>query len=172
MDVRCSVCGCITDGELMKNYTLCGKEIDVCNFCKKQLDAIAENPIGLQQSARNLLNMNTKGKRSEEVNALLKNHFRELGISTALPEQIKDGETAMNTQSGLSLQAQVNELKNRLDALQASYQSFHRRYIIGKVLGIVLPILLVIIMFIIMIATGALGNLKDYYETIVEYSTM
>ena len=76
-----------------------------------------------------------------------------------------------NVKNG-SLEDEIADLRAQLQALSDSFNGFRKRYIISKIVSIALPVVLIIIMLIIVIASGAVGNLVNYYNTIVDYANM
>lgn len=164
MSNRCEICGCITEEEMLRSYTLSGKQMKICSFCKKQLDAIDRDPQANAQQALNLLNMDTQGKRSAETQRLLSEHFESLEITG----EKQSAESAPSQ----PLEKEVRELKQRIDSLESELNGFRRRYVITKILEIVIPIAFIVLMLIILVASGALKNLFGYYNTIMDYANM
>ena len=188
MDTHCQICGCITEESQLGDYEISGRTLKACRICRKSLDSIKQNPAVHAGEAYNIVNMNTGSRRSAEVQNLLVAHFASLGVAfqqapPAAPVQpmppVQPVQTAQPVQQvTYAASAQGNteqelaQLRKEFDELKKSYEGFRRRYYIAKIISITLPILLVIIMFIIMIKSGALENLFNYYNTIVEYANM
>ncbi|MBQ5996191.1 MAG: hypothetical protein IJL63_10110 [Clostridia bacterium] len=162
MDVRCEVCGCRTEENQLGEVLLAGRKTMACPVCKKSLGSIAKNPRQHLSEAQNLLNMDTGTRRSAEVQSALTSFFGTLGL---LGEPAEAADPAAH-------EAELEALRHDLDELKSRFDRFYRRYVISKILAIALPVLLVVIMLIILLASGAVGNIIDYYNTIVEYSNM
>lgn len=183
MDFRCEICGCKTEPQELKSYTLQGEEINACSFCRKQLESIKKAPKDFENDAKSLLNMNTNGKRSEKVQLLLKVELDSLGVDTSpavnnqnafMPQgaRVNSPSPAVQNVKNGSLEDEIADLRAQLQALSDSFNGFRKRYIISKIVSIALPVVLIIIMLIIVIASGAVGNLVNYYNTIVDYANM
>jgi len=164
MNGRCDVCGCKTEQEQLKEYMLSGEKREICVFCKKQLDAVAQDPVGNSESAKNMLSRDTKGNRTPETQSLLKKHFSALGISA---DADANAAAKPQAQSG-----EVEELKRKVEELSNELKSFKRNYWLSKILSIVLPIVLTVVMLIVLIASGALKNIFGYYDYLSELANM
>lgn len=147
---------------MLRSYELGGRELKICNFCRKQLDSVERDPVNNRQQAMNLLEMDTQGKRSADTQRRLTEHFGKLGISDNTESKAAESD----------LQKQVTELNEKVNTLESELHAFRRRYIISKILGITLPVAFVVLMLIILVASGALKNLFGYYNTIMDYANM
>lgn len=163
MSERCEVCGCVTEEEMLKSCQLGSAEVKVCSFCKKQLDSIEKNPKENYENALNLLNMDTSGRRSEKVQKALREKLEGLGISEE--SQPADGGEGASAK-------ELEELREKVDSLESELKAFKKRYVMTKILEVVIPIAFIVIMLIVIVASGALKNIFNYYETIMEYANM
>ena len=166
MDARCEICGCLTDEQSLTECELSGEQFRICSYCKKSLEAIAENPGESSEQAVNIFSMENS-HRSERAKRALGRYFAMLGVSGNPKPSAKATAAAAAAPSD-----EIKELTEKVEKLQNDLDRFKRRYFISKALEIAIPILLIIIVFIVMIASGALDNLKNYYDTILEYANM
>ena len=187
MDFRCEICGCKTEQQELREYGLSGESFNACNFCRKQLDSIKKSPAQMSSDAKNLLNMNTNGRRSQKVQDSLEKEFAAVGISfspavteapfvpaSAMPASpVQSVMPNSNQPAGNNpLENEVADLRQQLQKLSDSFFAFRRRYYIVKIVSVVLPVVLVLLMLIVLVASGALKNLFNYYNTIMDYANM
>lgn len=165
MDARCEICGCLTEEQSLTECEISGERFKICSYCKKSLEAIAENPGESSEQAVNIFSMENS-HRSERAKKALGRYFASLGVS-GNPKSSAKAPAAAAAQSD-----ELKELTEKVEKLQNDLDKFKRRYFISKALEIAIPILLIVIVFIVMIASGALDNLKNYYDTILEYANM
>lgn len=196
METRCKVCGCITDSIELSSVTLSGKSFDVCPYCLKELNSINDDPVKNANAARKLLSTNANGKRDPECSAMLYRHFYSLGIepqekidaelaSSAIskfpapqnaitPQTVKPQEAPKNTPApqNKDLQAEVEELKAKVEEMSSSLKKFKRRYYLSRIFGVIAPVLLTLIMLLIFLKMGFLDKIFEYYDFLGKYASM
>lgn len=177
MNGRCDVCGCKTEDGELKKCNVGGKEYDLCVFCRKQFEKISQSPRENSETARNLLFMDTNGKRADECQASLAKAFASLGIDTekhsepeAEPKSPYMPKTAESAERlAKPVEAEVAQLKKQVADLNEELNKFKKHYFLSKILGFIVPVVFVFVMLIILLASGALQNIFDYYGLLSEY---
>ncbi len=165
MEARCEICGCPTEEEFLSDYSLSGEQFKICSYCKKRLEAIADNPKENYEQALNIFKLDNP-HRSPTAQAALVKFFGSLGVSEK-SESVSPKKPVETVRD-----AEIKRLEEKIDRLEKKVEKYRRKYIISKVIEIAVPVLLILIVFIIMIASGALDNLVNYYNTIIDYANM
>lgn len=195
MENRCLLCGCKTDMLDLTEYEFKnGEKATVCGFCQKQLSAFNKNPKANALWAQQLLETDTKGVRTKEVEQAFKQMMSVNGIeqvfeknyvnTVPLPPQSQyyqqmSANTAFNTQwnnmsefsnQPLTEHEELEIVKKQLNDLQTNFNKFKKRYYLSKILGIVLPIVFIILMLIILVKSGAVQSIFDYYAQLSDWA--
>lgn len=176
METRCSICGCITDTAELNDVTLSGENFSACPFCNKKLKQIEKDPLSNSQLAREILQQDTKGRRSAQCNAMLYRHFYSLGIkptenvSNVSTQPVNKNNPA--TPQNADLQKEVAELKKQVEEITSSLKKFKRRYYLSRILGVIAPVVLTLIMLLIFLKMGFLDKLFEYYDFLGKYASM
>ena len=174
MDTRCEICGCLTEEEQLTDFELAGDSFKTCSYCKKSLEAIAENPDKSSEQAVNIFLMDNS-HRSGRAHKALGKYFASLGVSgnPVKPANTAEAKPSPSAKSAPAVpNDEIKELNERLTQLENKVERFQKRYYISKALSIAIPVVIIVIAFIVMVASGALDSLKNYYDTILEYANM
>ena len=172
METRCEICGCLTEEEQLTDFELAGESFKVCTYCKKGLEAIAEHPDKSSEQAVNMFSMENS-HRSVRAQKAMGRYFASLGVSGNPVKPAGTAAPAPSVKSAAQTSGdEIKELSERLTQLENKVERFRKRYYISKALGIAIPVLLIVIAFIVMVASGALENLANYYDTIMDYANM
>lgn len=166
MDARCDICGCLTEEQSLTDFEMAGEQFKVCSYCKKNLETVAANPEENSELAVNIFTMDNR-HRSERAKRALGRYFGSLGVSGNPKTETNVPSVAAPVQGD-----DVRALIGRVEKLEKELDRFKRRYYLSKALGITIPILLIVVVFIVMVSSGAIDNLKNYYNTILEYANM
>lgn len=175
MEERCALCGSRTAQMDLDGIVFADSEVRVCPYCRKQLEQALKNPVQNKDWLQSILQMDTKGARTEAVTAALtqlcyQNDIpRPQAVSPFTPAPAPlavPPEALQNTaQSETSKTAQ---LEARVTALETKIRKMQRRALLSKILGTVIPILVVCILAIILVRSQYFQNILDYYDRLSE----
>lgn len=169
MDERCALCGNRTAQMDLDTVAFEGLEIQACPYCRKQLEQAVKNPAQNSDWLQSILQVDTKGVRTDEVTAALtricyQNDIpRPQNTPTVPPAPVPKATPAVPNAS-----AQPADLEARVAALEKKLQKLQRRMLLSKVLGFVIPAVVVCILAIILVRSEFFQNILDYYSQLGE----
>lgn len=175
MDERCALCGNRTAQMDLKRIAFEGLEVDVCPYCRKQLEHTLQNPAENGDWLQNILSVDTKGVRTDEVTAALtricyQNDIPRPHIAVSAPTAPTPPVPAAQIPSPPSETVQPLDLEARVTALEQKVQKMQRRILLSKILGTVIPIFVACVLAIILVRSEYFQNILAYYEQIGEFA--
>ena len=171
MDERCALCGNRTAQMDLESISFEGLEAKACPYCRKQLEQTLKNPAQNSDWLQSILQVDTKGVRTDEVTAALtricyKNDIPRPQTDPAAPMVPAP---AVNTVPTAQSEAEKTAaLEARVTALEQKLHKMQRRILLSKILGTVIPILVVCILAIILVRSEYFQNILDYYDQLGE----
>ena len=171
MDERCALCGNRTAQMDLESVSFEGLEAKACPYCRKQLEQTLKNPAQNSDWLQSILQVDTKGVRTDEVTAALtricyKNDIPRPQTDPAAPMVPAP---AVNTVPTAQSEAEKTAaLEARVTALEQKLHKMQRRILLSKILGTVIPILVVCILAIILVRSEYFQNILDYYDQLGE----
>lgn len=179
MDERCALCGNHTAQMDLESVAFEGLEVKACPYCRKQLEQTLKNPAQNSDWLKNILSVDTKGVRTDEVTAALtricyKNDIpRPQAVAVPAPAPVPPPAvppvpTRITAPAAQGDAARTADLEQRVTALEKKLQKLQRRMLLSKVLGAVIPILVVCILAIILVRSEYFQNILDYYDQLGE----
>ena len=177
MDERCALCGNRTAQMDLDTVAFEGLEIQACPYCRKQLEQTLKNPAQNRDWLQNILQVDTKGVRAEEVTAALtricyQNDIpRPQNVPVAPPmpaPSVAAVSVPPPVPAASNEAAQPADLEARVAALEKKLQKLQRRILLSKVLGFVIPIVIAVILAIILLQSDSFQNILEYYDQLGE----
>ena len=179
MDERCALCGNRTAPMDLDIVSFEGLEIQACPYCRKQLEQAVKNPAQNSDWLQNILQVDTKGVRTDEVTAALtricyQNDIpRPQNTPTVPPapipvQAVPTAPVPKATPAVPNASAQPADLEARVAALEKKLQKLQRRMLLSKVLGFVIPAVVACILAIILVRSEFFQNILDYYSQLGE----
>ena len=171
MDERCALCGNRTAQMDLESVSFEGLEAKACPYCRKQLEQTLKNPAQNSDWLQSILQVDTKGVRTDEVTAALtricyQNDIPRPQTDPAAPMvPVPAVNTVPTAQSGAEKTAAWDA---RGTALEQKLHKMQRRILLSKILGTVIPILVVCILAIILVRSEYFQNILDYYDQLGE----
>lgn len=171
MDERCALCGNRTAQMDLESVSFEGLEAKACPYCRKQLEQTLKNPAQNSDWLQSILQVDTKGVRTDEVTAAL----TRICYQNDIPRPQTDPAApmvpvpAVNTVPTAQSEAEKTAaLEARVTALEQKLHKMQRRILLSKILGTVIPILVVCILAIILVRSEYFQNILDYYDQLGE----
>lgn len=171
MDERCALCGNRTAQMDLESVSFEGLEAKACPYCRKQLEQTLKNPAQNSDWLQSILQVDTKGVRTDEVTAAL----TRICYQNDIPRPQTDPAApmvpvpAVNTVPPAQSEAEKTAaLEARVTALEQKLHKMQRRILLSKILGTVIPILVVCILAIILVRSEYFQNILDYYDQLGE----
>lgn len=171
MDERCALCGNRTAQIDLESVSFEGLEAKACPYCRKQLEQTLKNPAQNSDWLQSILQVDTKGVRTDEVTAAL----TRICYQNDIPRPQTDPAApmvpvpAVNTVPTAQSEAEKTAaLEARVTALEQKLHKMQRRILLSKILGTVIPILVVCILAIILVRSEYFQNILDYYDQLGE----
>lgn len=171
MDERCALCGNRTAQMDLESVSFEGLEAKACPYCRKQLEQTLKNPAQNSDWLQSILQVDTKGVRTDEVTAAL----TRICYQNDIPRPQTDPAAPMvpvptvNTVPTAQSEAEKTAaLEARVTALEQKLHKMQRRILLSKILGTVIPILVVCILAIILVRSEYFQNILDYYDQLGE----
>lgn len=171
MDERCALCGNRTAQMDLESVSFEGLEAKACPYCRKQLEQTLKNPAQNSDWLQSILQVDTKGVRTDEVTAAL----TRICYQNDIPRPQTDPAApmvpvpAVNTvPTAQSESEKTAALEARVTALEQKLHKMQRRILLSKILGTVIPILVVCILAIILVRSEYFQNILDYYDQLGE----
>lgn len=181
MDERCALCGNRTAQMDLDVVAFEGLEVKACPYCRKQLEQTLKNPAQNSDWLQSILQVDTKGVRSDEVTAALtricyQNDIPRPQTEPAAPVIPAPAPVvavppvpAANTVPAAQSEAEkTTALEARVTALEQKLHKMQRRMLLSKILGTVIPLLVVCILAIILVRSEYFQNILDYYDQLGE----
>lgn len=169
MEERCALCGNRTAQMDLDSVALADSEVRVCPYCRKQLEQALKNPTQNSAWLQSILQMDTKGVRTEAVTAALTRlcYQNDIPRPLAVPPVMPAAPVAPPPVAQ-SDAAKTEDLEARVTALEEKLRKIQRRALLSKILGTVIPILVVCILAIILVRSQYFQNILDYYDRLGE----
>lgn len=171
MDERCALCGNRTAQIDLESVSFEGLEAKACPYCRKQLEQTLKNPAQNSAWLQSILQVDTKGARTDEVTAAL----TRICYQNDIPRPQTDPAAPMvpvpavnKVPTAQSEAEKTAALEARVTALEQKLHKMQRRILLSKILGTVIPILVVCILAIILVRSEYFQNILDYYDQLGE----
>lgn len=171
MDERCALCGNRTAQMDLESVSFEGLEAKACPYCRKQLEQTLKNPAQNSDWLQSILQVDTKGVRTDEVTAAL----TRICYQNDIPRPQTDPAAPMvpvpavhTVPTAQSEAEKTAALEARVTALEQKLHKMQRRILLSKILGTVIPILVVCILAIILVRSEYFQNILDYYDQLGE----
>ena len=171
MDERCALCGNRTAQMDLESVSFEGLEAKACPYCRKQLEQTLKNPAQNSDWLQSILQVDTKGVRTDEVTAAL----TRICYQNDIPRPQTDPTAPMvpvpavnKVPTAQSEAEKTTALEARVTALEQKLHKMQRRILLSKILGTVIPILVVCILAIILVRSEYFQNILDYYDQLGE----
>ena len=171
MDERCALCGNRTAQMDLESVSFEGLEAKACPYCRKQLEQTLKNPAKNSDWLQSILQVDTKGVRTDEVTAAL----TRICYQNDIPRPQTDPAAPMvpvpavnKVPTAQSEAEKTAALEARVTALEQKLHKMQRRILLSKILGTVIPILVVCILAIILVRSEYFQNILDYYDQLGE----
>lgn len=171
MDERCALCGNRTAQMDLESVSFEGLEAKACPYCRKQLEQTLKNPAQNSDWLQSILQVDTKGVRTDEVTAAL----TRICYQNDIPRPQTDPDAPMvpvpavnKVPTAQSESEKTAALEARVTALEQKLHKMQRRILLSKILGTVIPILVVCILAIILVRSEYFQNILDYYDQLGE----
>lgn len=171
MDERCALCGNRTAQIDLESVSFEGLEAKACPYCRKQLEQTLKNPAQNSAWLQSILQVDTKGVRTDEVTAAL----TRICYRNDIPRPQTDPAAPMvpvpavnKVPTAQSEAEKTAALEARVTALEQKLHKMQRRILLSKILGTVIPILVVCILAIILVRSEYFQNILDYYDQLGE----
>lgn len=171
MDERCALCGNRTAQMDLESVSFEGLEAKACPYCRKQLEQTLKNPAQNSDWLQSILQVDTKGVRTDEVTAAL----TRICYQNDIPRPQTDPAAPMapvpavnKVPTAQSEAEKTAALEARVTALEQKLHKMQRRILLSKILGTVIPILVVCILAIILVRSEYFQNILDYYDQLGE----
>lgn len=171
MDERCALCGNRTAQIDLESVSFEGLEAKACPYCRKQLEQTLKNPAQNSDWLQSILQVDTKGVRTDEVTAAL----TRICYQNDIPRPQTDPAAPMvpvpavnKVPTAQSEAEKTAALEARVTALEQKLHKMQRRILLSKILGTVIPILAVCILAIILVRSEYFQNILDYYDQLGE----
>lgn len=171
MDERCALCGNRTAQMDLESVSFEGLEAKACPYCRKQLEQTLKNPAQNSAWLQSILQVDTKGVRTDEVTAAL----TRICYQNDIPRPQTDPAAPMvpvpavnKVPTAQSESEKTAALEARVTALEQKLHKMQRRILLSKILGTVIPILVVCILAIILVRSEYFQNILDYYDQLGE----
>lgn len=174
MDERCALCGNRTAQMDLESVSFEGLEAKACPYCRKQLEQTLKNPAQNSDWLQSILQVDTKGVRTDEVTAALtricyKNDIpRPQAVAVPTPAPVPPVPAGNTAPAAKGDAARTAALEARVTALEQKLHKMQRRILLSKILGTVIPILVVCILAIILVRSEYFQNILDYYDQLGE----
>ena len=171
MDERCALCGNRTAQMDLESVSFEGLEAKACPYCRKQLEQTLKNPAQNSDWLQSILQVDTKGVRTDEVTAALTRicYQNDIPRPQTDPAAPMVPAPAVNTVPTAQSEAEKTAaLEARVTALEQKLHKMQRRILLSKILGTVIPILVVCILAIILVRSEYFQNILDYYDQLGE----
>lgn len=179
MDERCALCGNRTAQMDLDVVAFEGLEVKACPYCRKQLEQTLKNPAQNSDWLQSILQVDTKGVRTDEVTAALtricyQNDIPRPQTETPVPPApapvvaVPPVPAANTVPAAQSEAEKTTALEARVTALEQKLHKMQRRMLLSKILGTVIPILVVCILAIIFVRSEYFQNILDYYDQLGE----
>ncbi len=171
MDERCALCGNRTAQMDLESVSFEGLEAKACPYCRKQLEQTLKNPAQNSDWLQSILQVDTKGVRTDEVTAALtricyQNDIPRPQTDPAAP--VIPAPAVNKVPTAQSEAEKTAALEARVTALEQKLHKMQRRILLSKILGTVIPILVVCILAIILVRSEYFQNILDYYDQLGE----
>lgn len=171
MDERCALCGNRTAQMDLESVSFEGLEAKACPYCRKQLEQTLKNPAQNSDWLQSILQVDTKGVRTDEVTAAL----TRICYQNDIPRPQTDPAAPMvpvpavnKVPTAQSEAEKTAALEARVTALEQKLHKMQRRILLSQILGTVIPILVVCILAIILVRSEYFQNILDYYDQLGE----
>lgn len=167
MDERCALCGNRTAQMDLESVSFEGLEAKACPYCHRQLEQTLKNPAQNSDWLQSILQVDTKGVRTDEVTAALTRicYRNDIPRPQTDPAAPMVPVPAVNTVPSAQSEAEKTAaLEARVTALEQKLHKMQRRILLSKILGAVIPILVVCILAIILVRSEYFQNILDYYD--------
>ena len=171
MDERCALCGNRTAQMDLESVSFEGLEAKACPYCRKQLEQTLKNPAQNSDWLQSILQVDTKGVRTDEVTAALTRICYQNDIprpQTAPAAPMVPVPAVNKVPTAQSEAEKTAALEARVTALEQKLHKMQRRILLSKILGTVIPILVVCILAIILVRSEYFQNILDYYDQLGE----
>ena len=171
MDERCALCGNRTAQMDLESVSFEGLEAKACPYCRKQLEQTLKNPAQNSDWLQSILQVDTKGVRTDEVTAALTRICYQNDIprpQTDLAAPMVPVPAVNKVPTAQSEAEKTAALEARVTALEQKLHKMQRRILLSKILGTVIPILVVCILAIILVRSEYFQNILDYYDQLGE----
>ena len=171
MDERCALCGNRTAQMDLESVSFEGLEAKACPYCRKQLEQTLKNPAQNSDWLQSILQVDTKGVRTDEVTAALTRICYQNDIPRPQPDPAAPMVPVPAVNKVPSAQSEAEKtaaLEARVTALEQKLHKMQRRILLSKILGTVIPILVVCILAIILVRSEYFQNILDYYDQLGE----
>lgn len=171
----CPICGCKTEELDFVERKITDVDCRVCSFCNRQLNVFdaTQDPTEAQLRWLDAVIGKDVPERDEAVlNAIkaIRSSFAEKEVAQAsfsAPQKITavpQGTSAKKTKSDYDADAVINELQNRVSALENELRNMKRKQMIKTIIELGAPFVLMILLIIVVLSSGVIDNFKAIFD--------
>ncbi len=171
----CPICGCKTDELDFVERRISDVDCKVCSFCSRQLNVFdtTEEPTEAQIRWLDAVVGKEVAEREDAILKalkLLRGRFPEKEVQqTASPAQqkvtvVQQGGSNKSSKLDYETDDVINELKNRVVALENEIRTMKRKQMIKTIVELGAPVVLLILLVIIVLSSGLIDNIKAIFD--------
>ncbi len=171
----CPICGCKTEDLDFVERKITDTDCKVCSFCNRQLNVFDTVEEPTEAQLRWLVAVIGKDvpEREDTVLTALKSirgRYAEAEVpQSATPVQQKasavpQGSTLRKSKLDYESDDVINELRNRIDALENEIRTMKRKQMIKTIVELGAPVILLILLIIIVMSSGVIDNFKAIFD--------
>ena len=171
----CPICGCKTDELDFVGRKITDVDCKVCSFCNRQLNVFDSVKEPTEAQLRWLVAVIGKDvpERADTILTALKSirsRYAEVEMpQSATPVQQKtssvpQGSAVKSSKIDYESDDIINELKNRITALENEIRTMKRKQMIKTIIELGAPFVLLILLGIIVLNSGLIENLKMIFD--------
>ncbi len=171
----CPICGCKTDELDFVERKITDADCKVCSFCNRQLNVFDSTDEPTEAQLRWLVAVIGKdvSERSDTVLAALKSirsryAEAEMPQSAVLVQQkvsaVPQGGTVKSSKLDYENDDIINELKNRITALENEIRTMKRKQMIKTIVELGAPFVLLLLLVIVFLSSGIMDNIRAIFD--------
>ena len=171
----CPICGCKTDELDFVERKISDADCKVCSFCSRQLNVFDTTEEPTEAQLRWLIAVIGKDvpERADNISSALKD-IRSRYTATEIPQSatpaqqnvkiVQQGGSNKSSKLDYETDDVINELKNRVVALENEIRTMKRKQMIKTIVELGAPVVLLILLVIIVLSSGLIDNIKAIFD--------
>ncbi len=171
----CPICGCKTEELDFVERKIVDANCKVCSFCSRQLNVFDADTEPTEAQIRWLdavIGKDVPDREEAILNSLkaIRYRFSENKVQqTAEPPQqkirvVQQGNSAKTAKADYDADDVINELQNRVTALENELRAMKRKQMIKTIVELGAPFVLLILLIIVVISSGIIDDFKAIFD--------